>query len=177
MPMTGLLRAALVADQCRRRSGAVCHGCSLISPDAPQRSGDGQARGAGRGRLGSSPGSERGIRAPLLQDGSPGTADGEAISSLIVLSRGRRRSGAATLQPSARTSEARRDSAPSLSRGGSNIADAASRGDKASRPSIQLTDASPMQRHFRPREPSAQPAGKACGRDAPRARDTCRAPR
>ena len=68
-----------------------------------------------------------GVRAPPLQGGSPGTADGEAISSLSFFPGSARATGAATMQPPARTIGARRQR-PSLSRGDAIVADGTTAG-------------------------------------------------
>ena len=71
-----------------------------------------------------------GVRAPPLQVGSPGTADGEAISVPIVLSRGRPRYGRRHLAAPGSHHGKRVDSAPSLSQGGHHYRRWRDRGDR-----------------------------------------------
>src|SRR6185503_4613501 len=88
-----------------------------------------QARGVGRGRL-ALVGKKRGIRAPPLQGGLPGTAGGEAVSAPILLSRGAVATGPPPYSPRPAPSKSA-STAPSLSRSGRNYHRQRFRGDWA----------------------------------------------
>ena len=110
--------------RCRRYFG--------IAPNTscPTRGALGSWAGEGSGaRTPGSFGETRNVRAPLLQGGSPGTADGKPSRPYSFFPGVADATGATTLQPSARTIGKRVATAPPrVSRGGGIIADAATAG-------------------------------------------------